>query len=80
MTDSNEEVLLRSVALQNAQSILLARQRAEDELIRVKEAFQKQSEWLQVTLSGIGDAVVTTDTAGRVLFLNSAAEKLTGWS
>ena len=27
-------------------------------------------EWLRVTLSSIGDAVITTDTEGRVTFLN----------
>ena len=32
----NEEELLRSVALQNAQTILVARQRAEEELARAE--------------------------------------------
>ena len=70
-TDDEEE-LLRSVALQNAQSILLARQRAE-------EALRKQSEWLRITLASIGDAVISTDAEGRVTFLNGVAEALTGW-
>ena len=38
----DEEELLRSVALQNAQSILLARQRAEEELLRAKEALERR--------------------------------------
>ncbi|HEY7545976.1 MAG TPA: PAS domain S-box protein, partial [Blastocatellia bacterium] len=38
-----------------------------------------QNEWLQVTLSSIGDAVIATDLQGRVTFLNPAAESLTGW-
>ena len=46
--NEDEEDLLRSVALQNAKSILLARQRAED-------ALRKQSEWLRITLASIGD-------------------------
>jgi PAS domain S-box-containing protein len=71
-TEDNEEGRLRSVALQNAQSILLARRRAE-------EALRKQSEWLRVTLSSIGDAVISTDAEGRVTFMNGAAESLTGW-
>ncbi|MGH8563450.1 MAG: hybrid sensor histidine kinase/response regulator [Gammaproteobacteria bacterium] len=71
-TNDDEEERLRSVTLQNAQSILLARRRAE-------EALRKQSEWLRVTLSSIGDAVISTDAEGRVTFLNGAAEFLTGW-
>ncbi len=38
-----------------------------------------QGEWLRVTLSSIGDGVVATDRAGRVTFLNAAAEHYTGW-
>ncbi|MEO6392124.1 MAG: PAS domain S-box protein [Pyrinomonadaceae bacterium] len=71
-TKDNEDELLRSVALQNAQSIIQARRRAEDEL-------RRQSEWLRVTLASIGDAVICTDGEGRVTFLNQVAETLTGW-
>ena len=78
--DGNEEQLLREVIWQNAKSVFLARQRAEEELIRPKEALRKQSEWLRVTLASIGDAVMTTDTKGRVLSLNAVAEGLTGWT
>jgi PAS domain S-box-containing protein len=71
--DEEEEEQLRAVAMQNAQSILLARRRAE-------EALRNQSEWLRVTLSSIGDAVISTDAAGQLTFMNSAAESLTGWT
>ena len=33
-----------------------------------------------VTLASIGDAVITTDAAGRIEYLNTVAEALTGWS
>jgi PAS domain S-box-containing protein len=78
--DRQEEEHLRSVTLQNAQSIFRARQRAEEELVRTKETLWKHSEWLRVTLASIGDAVITTDTEGRVLTLNGVAEGLTGWT
>src|SRR5882672_3548848 len=44
--DEDEEKLLRSVALQTAKSILLARQRAERELIESKEALEHRTEEL----------------------------------
>src|SRR5919199_1297636 len=68
----DEEQRLRTVALRNAQSILLARQRAE-------EALRQQTDWLRVTLASIGDAVISTDAEGRVTFMNAVAEALTGW-
>jgi len=42
-SDDDEEKLLRSVALQNAQSILLARQRADRELLESKEALERKT-------------------------------------
>lgn len=43
------------------------------------EAHARQREYLRVTLASIGDAVIATDTQGRVTFLNPVAETLTGW-
>jgi PAS domain S-box-containing protein len=70
--DDDEERRLRSVALQNAQAILLARQRAERELAAEREE-------LRITLASIGDAVISTDAQCRVKYLNAVAETLTGW-
>ena len=49
---------------------------------RTAAAFQlaEQGERLRTTLASIGDAVITTDTAGRVTGMNAVAEALTGWS
>ena len=44
-----------------------------------ERALFKEKERAQVTLRSIGDAVVTTDAAGRVEYLNPVAEQLTGW-
>jgi two-component system cell cycle sensor histidine kinase/response regulator CckA len=41
---------------------------------------REQREWLQVTLSSIGDAVITTNLNGQINFMNPAAESLTGWT
>ena len=70
--EDDEEKLVRTVALHNAKSILQARQQAE-------EALRKQSEWLRITLTSIGDGVISTDALGRVTFMNGVAEELTGW-
>jgi PAS domain S-box-containing protein len=40
---------------------------------------RESGEWLRITLSSIGDAVLATDAEGRVIFVNSVAEKLLGY-
>ena len=39
-----------------------------------------EKELLGVTLRSIGDGVITTDTESRVVLINMAAEKFTGWT
>jgi diguanylate cyclase (GGDEF)-like protein/PAS domain S-box-containing protein len=46
---------------------------------RAEEALLNEKERAQTTLRSIADGVVTTDTAGRVTFVNTAAESLAGW-
>ncbi|NML17218.1 EAL domain-containing protein [Azohydromonas caseinilytica] len=56
-----------------------ARKRQEEALRRLGAELAEQHERLRVTLDSIGDAVITTDAAARVTWLNPVAERLTGW-
>lgn len=46
---------------------------------RLAEQLAAEHERSRVTLESIGDAVISTDAAGRVEYLNPVAETLTGW-
>ncbi len=49
------------------------------DLRRLSDAVAEQHELLRVTLQSIGDAVITTDAASRITWMNPVAERLTGW-
>jgi len=55
-------------------AIAVARYRHQAER-RVK----KMERWLAATLTSIGDGVISLDLNGRVNFMNSVAQRLTGW-
>lgn len=44
------------------------------------EALFIEKERAEVTLNSIGDAVISTDVAGKVTYLNQVAEAMTGWT
>ena len=46
----------------------------------IEHQLAENRELLQTTLDSIGDAVITTDTAGIIRWLNPVAERMTGWS
>ncbi len=72
MTDSREEDLLRSLALKNAKTIMLARQRVEEELLRAKDFYD-------VVMANMGEGLYAVDARGCVTYMNPAAERLLGW-
>ena len=43
------------------------------------DALATEKERLAVTLRSIGDGVITTDTDGNIVLINSIAEEMTGW-
>ncbi|WP_442887059.1 PAS domain S-box protein [Congregicoccus parvus] len=73
-----------SVFLAGAAALSLrAQQRRLDDMaahLRTRDALARSEDRFRSTLLSIGDAVLTTDSAGRVDLLNPIAEALTGWS
>ncbi|HMJ19499.1 MAG TPA: HAMP domain-containing sensor histidine kinase [Gemmatimonadaceae bacterium] len=61
--EQDEEKLLHSVALQNAASILLARQRAEQELVRAKQELEAKNKELAQSLKLTEAAILQGDRA-----------------
>jgi diguanylate cyclase (GGDEF)-like protein/PAS domain S-box-containing protein len=89
LTGRDDESLAAQALQEGAQDYLVKGQIETRGLLRalryaierkiMEEALFIEKERAQVTLSCIGDAVVCTDVAGRLTFLNLMAEKLTGW-
>ncbi|HSN56035.1 MAG TPA: EAL domain-containing protein, partial [Candidatus Sulfomarinibacteraceae bacterium] len=47
---------------------------------RADQALREQREWFDLALSSAGDAMIATDTEGRVTYISDDASGLTGWS
>jgi PAS domain-containing protein len=81
----NEDERLRSVALQNAQAILAARRRAEEDVIAGKEALEAKTHELQqslammcATLEATTDGIVVTDDHLRITGSNRRYAEMFG--
>lgn len=82
-----EEELLRAVAIQNAQSILLARHRAEEELVAAKEALELRTEELEranelirTIAENAASCLLMLDEQGVATYVNPAAVVQTGYT
>lgn len=49
------------------------------ELAELNKKLLEETEWLNITLGSIGDAVIATDIEGRIILINPAAQTLVGW-
>jgi PAS domain S-box-containing protein len=83
----DEDELLRSVAIQNAQAILLARQRAEQELVAAKEALEARTAELEranalirTIAENAASCLLMLDAAGVATYMNPSAMQETGYS
>ncbi|WP_254508733.1 hybrid sensor histidine kinase/response regulator [Anatilimnocola floriformis] len=68
-------LLLSGTIVALASSVVASRS-----ILRNERDLDEQRERLRTTLASIGDAVISTDVDGNVVYLNSVAERLTGWS
>jgi len=86
---ANEELIARQSIKEGVQDYLLKDQFESQDLLRtlynaverniLTNTLFEEKERARVTLDCIGDAVICTDFAGNITFLNPIAEKMTGW-
>ena len=83
ISDDAEQELLRSVALENARTILEKRQRAERQLVAIKDALEQRTSQLagsvammQATLESTFDGIVVTDGNRRITGFNEKYTKM----
>ena len=79
-TLDDEDQLLRSVALQNANSILLARHRAEEELLQAKEALRQNEERLRAIFNQAAVGIAVASLEGRFLDMNAKFAHILGYT
>ena len=74
----NEDAVLRSVAPQDPDSILLARQRAEEEFLRTREALRESEERLKAALSAAGTGTFRWDLHTNTVHWEGNLDRLFG--
>ncbi|VXB11363.1 ATP-binding protein [Massilia sp. 9I] len=73
MSDEHELEMMRSAALRNAQSVLAARQRAEEELMAAQDALRRASERMENMLESLSDGFCAVDRGWRITYINGRA-------
>jgi len=73
MSEEHELEMMRSAALRNAQSVLAARQRAEEELLAAQEALRRASERMENMLESLSDGFCAVDRDWRITYINGRA-------
>jgi two-component system CheB/CheR fusion protein len=71
---------LKNLVHLETQHLLVIQEDTNKQLQQANGTLQASQEKFAVTLNSIGDAVMATDTEGRVTLLNPIAEQLTGWT
>src|SRR6267142_1417298 len=77
--EDNAEGLLRSVALENARSIRLARERTERELIQTQDELRRSQEKLTYCIENAAVAMQWIDPEGIILWANHAQWEMLGY-
>jgi len=72
--DSNLIELLPSIVTHTFEQI-----QQEQRLMLTEETLREERERMAITLSSIVEGVFTTDTRGRITYMNRMAEELSGW-
>ncbi len=68
-----------TTSVENLNREIAERKQAEEKLRRRTAELFEREEDLAITLRSIGDAMIATDTEGKITRLNPVAEQLTGW-
>ena len=71
---------INSYSLSRAIRSILEHDQSDLERDQAEEILFIERDRAQVTLNSIGDAVISTDIAGNIVFLNRMAAQMTGWS